>query len=108
MRFINVVITDGNRTVNYDCKTGITLAYLLKGKRFHWLRGSVRVNGVRIPDEMVKATLEDVQAFSMTVRKDTGRMKITCETPANDPSKLSLKKLKKQERNNERASIESA
>lgn len=97
MRFINVVITDGNRTVNYDCQTGITLAYLLKGKRFHWLRGSVRVNGVRIPDEMVKETLEEVQAFSLDGRKDEGRMRITCETPANDPSKQKpVKKGKKQ------------
>ena len=82
---INVVITDGNRTCNCECDADKTLKELLKRCRFNWKPGTLTAGGVKIPDTMAECEL--LEFFDFPPHSRNLRLKVTCETPANDPTK---------------------
>jgi len=95
---LNVFISDGNRLTNYDCKPDRTLAEVLNQRGYNWIRGSLRVNGVGLPNDSAYDTLEKIQHETLVGRKYTYRMKVLCKTPMSDPTKKPEKPVRKKER----------
>ena len=94
-RKIEVVISDGNTTVNELHRGDETIADVLKQHGFNWMHGTLRINGAAIPEEPEKdfisfPIIDFTQSF-----KSYAKIKISCQTPANDPSKLTDKQLAK-------------
>ncbi len=94
-RFINVFITDGNRLCSYDCKKNQTLEELLRERKFHAVKGSIRVNGCSLPDSRRTETLEELQKLTLIGRPMTDHMRIGCRTPDDDPLKQREKPARK-------------
>ena len=53
----NVVIKDGNRTVNWDFKADSSLREILQEHGFEWEPGSVKVCGTSVPEEQLHLML---------------------------------------------------
>ena len=96
-KYMSVFISDGNRLCSSDCKASLTLAELLKRRQYNWLRGSLRVNGQRIPDSSVYETLETLQNETTKGQPWTDHMRVTCTTPADDPLKRPVVRPKRRE-----------
>ena len=96
--YLSVFISDGNRLTNYDCKPGRTLAEVLSQRGYGWIRGTLKVNGVRIRNDDVHETLEQLQHDTLIGKPYTYRMKVLCQTPLNDPTKKPEKPVRKKER----------
>lgn len=94
----NVFITDGNRLSNNDHKVDMTLGDLMKERGYNWLRGSIRVNCCKMPDNAMFDTLEMIQHDTLKAagKPYTTYMKIHCKTPDNDPTKKREKPVRRQ------------
>lgn len=94
-RKIEVVITDGNTTVNELHRGDETIAEVLKQHGFNWMHGTLCVNGAAIPEESEKDFIScPISDFAPSFKR-YAKIKINCQTPANDPSKLTDKQLAK-------------
>ncbi len=94
-RKIEVVISDGNTTVSEIHTEDETLADVLKQHGFNWIHGTLCVNGAAITEESEKDFVNcHISDFAPSF-KSYAKIKINCQTPANDPSKLTDKQLAK-------------
>lgn len=55
----NVLIKDGNRTVNWDFKADSTVREVLQLWKFEWEPDSVKICGKPVPDNMLDHPLSD-------------------------------------------------
>lgn len=62
---VNVILRDGNRTVNWDYPEDTPLLDVLKNWKFSWETDSVRVCGMPIPDSLLYRQIEEF-VFSAT------------------------------------------
>ena len=53
----NVVIKDGNRTVNWDFNADSSVREILQERGFEWEPGSVNVCGTSVPEEQLHLML---------------------------------------------------
>ncbi|MBR0161917.1 MAG: hypothetical protein IJQ02_11640 [Oscillospiraceae bacterium] len=61
-KYINVMIMDGNRTVNWDFLTGKSVRNILEMWNFAWVPGTVRVNGSPVPEKELDTGLKEFPA----------------------------------------------
>lgn len=95
-----VFISDGNRLSNADHKTDLVLGEVLKARSYDRLiGGSIRVNGVKVPDGMLNATLDDIQRATLAAvgKPYTTYMKVQCRTQADGPSKKREKPVRREQ-----------
>ena len=82
----NVLIKDGNRTVNWDFPVDSSIRDALQLWRFEWAPDSVRINGKPYPDEelgcaLVEFTLLDSNlVITMVPKKKVPKKKEVSDT----------------------------
>ena len=94
-RKIEVVISDGNTIVNEIHAADETIADVLKQHGFNWMHGTLCVNGAAILEESEKDFINCPIGDFAPSFKQNAKIKINCQTPANDPSKLTAKQIAK-------------
>lgn len=78
---INVIIRDGNRTVNWDFPGSDTALEVLNRWHFEWEAESVSVCGMPIPEEMLNSTLDDLVYASTAMCMYAGKLFIDVKQP---------------------------
>lgn len=76
----NVLITDGNRIVNWDFKADSSVREILQERGFEWEPGSVRVRGTTVPEDYLNHILIGYIAWD-------GRIVITMVPKKKEPKK---------------------
>lgn len=80
MKYINVVITDSIRKVNWDYVPDVTVGQVVRGWKFKPIAGTVRAGGMDCGVDLDAVKLSDCPQELAPDRKQM-RVRITMETP---------------------------
>ena len=82
INYVNIVISDNNRKVNWDFRGSKSLEEALKWFGFKWKSGSIRVNGHSVTDNKLFMSLASfVEASAMCGDDCHGRLFVTMRRP---------------------------
>lgn len=82
INYVNIVISDNNRKVNWDFRDNKPLEEALKWFGFKWNTGSIRVNGHSVTDNKLFMSLASfVEASEMCGDDCHGRLFVTMKRP---------------------------
>lgn len=81
LNYINVVMYDGNRKVNWDFRDRTPLADALEKFGFTWRKDSIRVNGHAVAENMLHHDLSRFFAEAKKADESCGRLFVTMKKP---------------------------
>lgn len=82
INYVNIVISDNNRKVNWDFRGNKSMEEALKWFGFKWKTGSIRVNGHSVTDNKLFMSLASfVEASAMCGDDCHGRLFVTMRRP---------------------------
>ena len=85
--FVNVIIYDGNRKINWDFKSTLSLREAIERWGFKWVKNSVRVNGFMIADSLLYHPLSSFVYSAEKVNRYNGRLYVILESVKEDKKK---------------------
>lgn len=79
--FVEVLLKDGNRTVNVETRNDYSILSVLIHNEFKWIRNSIRINGSPVRDKELSTTLDRFISGPENAGRIVPRVTITMVAP---------------------------